>query len=309
MKQFFIDFFKKYKVKIIWFSILRILDFLQCLFNPYAIAKIINIITKDPTNWKDASFWAILFLVNNTTEDIVRLRGKLGLEKIAIRLKLSLTTFFSQKTKIRKNKKTGEAVQAIKGASDDIQSLINFYKDNILQLPVNLIIIPLILFKANTDYLVLLLMYMFLYFIIELFAVPIYNRKLQKFFQANEIFWGTAYRKTPEIWREREDGKIFTQKMNQEEKNLYKADTDAISANTWRWTFLQCLSSVTIGLGILFALHKIVNNSAPIGDLILVSSYLSQTQGTLNIITSTITRFFQTKISLKRLNKAVKIRY
>jgi len=308
MKQFFKDFLKRHRVRIFAFSALRIIDFLQCLFAPYVLAKIINIVTQNSGDWQKASFWTIILIVNETTEDIVRLRGKLGLEKIAIRFKLALATFFSEETEIRKNKKTGQAVQAIRKAGDVIQGLVNFYKDNLLQLPVNFIIIPLVLWSANIDYLFLLIIYIVLYFSIECFMAPIHNKKLQKFFRASETFWGTTYRKTPEVWRQREDGQDFIQQMDKQAEALYKSDVNAVKINNWRWIFLQCLSSVTIGLAILFVLYKIFNNNAPIGDLILVSSYFATTQETLNIITSTITRFLHTKISLKRLDQAVKIR-
>ena len=307
IKKFFVEFLQKHKNPIVLFSFLRILDFIQCLFSPYAFAKIINIIGQDPSNWKQASFWGMLFLINSSTENFVRLRGKLGLEKIAVKLKLSMSTFFSEKTKIRKNKKTGQAVQAVKMASDDIQSSVNFYKDNILQLPVNFIIIPLVLFKANIDYLILLMVYIALYLIIECLTVPIYNQKLQKFFKASEAFWGTTYRKAPEVWRHREDGEELTKTMNREKNALYKADTAAIKINNWRWIFLQSTSSIAIGIGVLFVLYKIVNNGAQIGDLVLVSSYLGQTQGTLNMISDTINRFLHAKTSLKRLGEAVEI--
>lgn len=308
MKQFFKDFLKRHRARIFGFSVLRIIDFLQILFAPYVLAKIINIVTQNSGNWQQASFWTIVFLINGAAEDVVRLQGKLGLEKIAIRFKLALATFFSEETEIRKNKKTGQAVQAIRRAGDVIQGLMNFYKDNLLQLPVNFIIIPLVLWSANINYLILLIIYIVLYFMIECLMYSIHHKKLQKFFKASEIFWGTTYRKTPEVWRQREDEQSFIQQMDREAENLYKADANAIGINNWRWIFLQVLSSATIGIAVLLVVYKIFNNSAPIGDLILVSSYFTKTQETLNIVTSSITRLLHTKTSLKRLDQAVKIR-
>jgi len=307
MKKFFKNFLQEYKAQIFLFSLFRIFSFVQILFWPYAFSKIINIISQNPDNWREAGFWAGLMILNKITEDFVRLRSKFGLEKIGAKLKISLATFLSEKTEIRKGKKTGEAVQAVKKASEDIKSLVDFYKENILQLPVNLIIIPLILLQANTDYLLLLLVYGIAYLTIDYFTIKLYKRKLKKYFKAAEVFWGTTYRKTPEVWREREDGGIFAERIDQEGKELYKAIVSADNINNWRWTLLQALSSATIGTAVLFVLYKIVTNTAPVGDLILVSAYLQETQRTLNVITSTLTYLIRTRISLKRLNKAVKI--
>jgi len=308
MKHFFKKFFTEHRAQIFIFSLFRIFAFAQTLFWPYAFSKIVNILSKNPKNWQGAGFWAILMVLNKITEDFVRLRSEFRLEKIGTKLKISLATFFSKKTEIREGKKTGEAVQAVKQASENIESLINFYKNNILQLPINFIIIPLVLLKASTDYLFLLLMYGILYLIIDAFAVQFYNRQLKKYFRAAEIFWGTTYRKTPEIWRQREDGEIFGHRIDEEGEKLYKATVSASNRNTWRWFFLQSLSSASRGVVILFALYKIAKGTAPVGDLILVSAYFQRAQDTLNIISSSLTQILQARISLKRLDAAVKIR-
>ncbi len=307
MKKFFKNFLQEYKTQIFLSSLFRIFSFVQILFWPYAFSKIINIISQNPDNWREAGLWAGLMILNKITEDFVRLRSKFGLEKIGAKLKISLATFFSEKTEIRKGKKTGEAVQAVKKASEDIKSLVDFYKEYILQLPVNLIVIPLILLQANIDYLFLLVVYGIAYLTIDYFAIKLYSRKLKKYSKAAEVFWGTTYRKTPEVWREREDGGTFAERIDREGKELYKAIVSVDNINNWRWALLQALSSTIIGAAILFVLYKIVTNTAPVGDLILVSAYLRETQGTLNVITSSLTRLIQTRISLKRLNKAVKI--
>lgn len=307
MEKFFKNFLQEHKAQIFLFSLFRIFSFVQILFWPYAFSKIINIMSQNPDNWREAGLWAGLMILNKITEDFVRLRSKFGLEKIGAKLKISLATFFSEKTEIRKGKKTGEAVQAVKKASEDIKSLVDFYKENILQLPVNLIIIPLILLQASVDYLLLLLVYGIAYLTIDYFAIKLYNRKVKKYFKAAEVFWGTTYRKTPEVWREREDGGVFAERIDQEGKELYKTIVSADNIDNWRWVSLQALSSATIGAAVLFVLYKIVTNTAPVGDLILVTAYLRETQRTLNVITSSLTRLIRTRISLKRLNKAVKI--
>lgn len=307
MKKFFKGFFQEHKARVFFFSFWRIFSFGQALFWPYAFAKIVNIMSQNPDNWREAGFWAGLMILNRITEDFVRLRSKFGLEKIGVKLKISLATFFSKKTKIRKGKKTGEAVQAVKKASEDIESLINSYKDDMLQLPINLIVIPLVLLRASKDYLLLLILYGVLYLTIDYFAVRIYNQALRKYFKAAEVFWGTTYRKTPEVWRQREDGGIFMRAIDRQGKSLYKSIIIAKNTNNWRWIALQALSSASIGAAVLWVLYKIVNGVAPIGDLILVTAYFEKTQGTLNIVTDTLTRTIQTRISLKRLDKAVKL--
>jgi len=308
MKKFFKRFFKENKKQIIFYSFLRLFSFIQVLFYPYAFSKVLNIISENPKNLKEACLWAVLMAGNSVLEDVVRLLSKLGLAKAGTRLKISLASLFSKETEIKDNKKTGEAVQAIKKASEDIEELVTYYRENILQLPVNLIFIPIILFKASPDYLVLLILYTVLYLIINYFCLKVYDKKLRNFFKAAETFWGTAYRKAPEIWRQREDGHNIADQVDKEGKELYEKEVSALTTNHWMWIFVQTLSSASLGIAVLFVLHKIVNGAAPVGDLILVSAYFDQTQETLNIMTTALNRAAQTRISLRRLVKAVKIK-
>ncbi len=308
MKKFFLDFYKKHKNKILFFSFLRIVAFIQVLFWPFAFSKVVNIMSDNPENWRIAFYWLGAMVINKVLEDLIRIKAKFELEKIGTELEISLATFFTERTELRKDKKTGESVQAIKRASENINSLIEFYKDNLLKLPVNLIIIPIIFLRVNLSYLGLLIIYGVLYLIIDYSLLKLYRQKVQDSFRAAEIFWGTTYRKTPEVWRQREDGYTFAKTVDQEGKDLYKKEVVANRINMIRWAVLQAFSSATIGGVILFVLDKVIKNITPIGNLILISGYFREMQGTLNIITSTFTRITDTRISLKRLSKAVKIK-
>lgn len=309
MEVFFIKhFFQKNKKLIVWFSFLRIIDFLLILFWPYAFAKMVNIISNDPNDWRLALWWAIPMIIVQISEDFIRLLGKLGLSNIANKLKIELATFFSEKTEIKNGKRTGEAVQTVRRASDAIENLVNYYKDKMLQLPVNLIVIPIILFSANPQYLIFLIVYIGLYLLIEYFAVRNFQKKTKQYFNSAEAFWGTTYRRTPDVWRQREDGFEFIQEIEEQGELMYKDGVATNKTNHWRWIWIQALSSVSIGGAILFVIYKIVLGTTHVGDLILVSSYFAMTQESLNIISDAFTNLIQTKIALERLDEAVGIK-
>jgi ABC-type multidrug transport system fused ATPase/permease subunit len=77
--------------------------------------------------------------------------------------------------------------------------------------------------------------------------------------------------------------------------------------SNWRWIALQVASSLSIGLSLGFVVYKIVNKTAPVGDLVLVIGYLAQIQESLNIVTNAISQVVQAKISLERLRRAIRI--
>ena len=308
MKKFFKKFVQEHRIKIFIFSLLRIFSFAQILFWPYAFSKIVNIMSESPENWRSAFIWAGFMVVNKILEDIIRLKAKFELEKIGTKLRISLASFFSENTELRESKKTGESVQAIKKASESINSLIELYRTHILQLPINLIVIPIILWRASPDYLIMLAVYAVLYLFLDRFLLKIYQEKLQKYFMASEIFWGTAYRKTPEVWRARENSHDFAEDIHREGDELYEKALSSCSMKRWRWTILQSLSSLSVGLVVLFVLFRIKNNVTPVGNIILITSYFQKMQTTLNILTSTFSEILGAKLSLKRLNEAVKIK-
>ena len=183
-----------------------------------------------------------------------------------------------------------------------------FYKENLLQLPVNFIIIPIVLIKANSDYLFILVIFSALYLLLEYFLSRPYRRCLRSYLRSAEIFWGTTYRKAPDVWRKREKMEEFSKQIERQGRKLDKAADAFMNVNSWRWTAIQTLSSSTIGLSILLIIYKTINGSASIGDLILVSGYLGQTQGSLNIISIGISHLSQAKLALNRLRKAVEFK-
>jgi len=308
MKGFSKNFLKQYKFQIFGYSLLRIFSFAQVLFWPFAFAKVVNIMTESPDNWHQALVWAGLMLINKVLEDIIRLRSKYGLETIATELKIKLAIYLTEETKIRKNVKTGEAVQAIKTASETVETLMMFYKESVLQLPVNFIVIPMVLLKANVDYLFIFIVFAALYLLIEYFASKSYRRRLESYLKSAEVFWGTTYRKAPDIWRKREKINGFSRQIESQGKKLDRSTDAFLNTNNWRWIATQTLSSAAIGLSILFIIYKTINGSASIGDLILVTGYLSQVQGSLNIVSSGISYFSQTKLALNRLYKAIEFK-
>ncbi len=308
MKKFFTKFFREYQVQIFIFSLLRVFSFAQILFWPYAFSKIVNIMSENPENWRGAFIWAGVMVVNKVLEDFLRLKSKFELEKIGTKLRISLASFFSENTELRENKKTGESVQAIKKAAESIDSLIELYRTHILQLPINFIVIPIILWRASPDYLIMLTIYAALYLVLDRFLLKIYQEKLQKHFVASEIFWGTTYRKTPEVWRARENAHDFAEDLRREGDKFYEKAVSSCSMRRWRWTILQSLSSLSVGLVVLFVLFRIKNNIAPVGNIILITSYFQKMQTTLNILTSTFSEVLGAKLSLKRLGEAVKIK-
>lgn len=308
MKIFLKKFFKKNRKNVILLSLLRTFSFVQDLFWPFGLSKIVNIMTETPEKWQEALLWAAAITINAALADLTRLRSKYGLENLGTKLRISLTSFFSERAEIGENKKTGQALEAVRRTSEYVNNLANFYKENGLIMPVNFIIVPLIFLRTNLIYFLILFVYCAIYLLLDLIYLKKYKTIIERYMIKSEIFWGTTYRKTPEVWRKREDGKSLTQEIEREGDDLYKATVLANNMGKWRWFAIQALSSLSIGGAIAFVVYRIATNGTHVGDLVLVNSYFSQMQTTLNVLTTALTQFVETKTSLARLNGALKVK-
>jgi len=306
VKTFFKDFFQKNKREILYSSFWRLFACVQSLFWPFAFAKIVNIMTETPENWQKVIPWISALILNKATEDFIRLRSKYKLQRIIIKLKTRLTCFFTQETELKEGAKTGEAVQDIKKATETTEGFANYYKDDLLQLPVNLIIIPIILFNANTWYFVMLAVFALIYLLVDYFWATIYAVAQEKSLKAGEELWGATYRKAPEVWRAREDGSAVKQLISEKADEFFKRNSVTQNIHYWRWIFVQVVSTLSRGLALVFVLCRIIKGSASVGDLVLVSGYFAETQSSLNMVTSTTKLIIDWRASLRELSDALK---
>ncbi len=305
LKEFFNNFWKQKKIKIIWYSFWRLVAFAQTLFWPFALSRVVNVLTQDPSNWEGALPWIAGMIINKVTEDMIRLRSKSGLENLSLDMTIDFTLFFTSRSEVKEDSRTGEAVQAIKRITEVLNGLLIYYKDNLLQLPVNFIVVPLVLFKTNIDYFILFLVYTFIYLLVDYFAAGFYSDEARDSFEVSEAFWGTAYRKIPDVWREREDGEKLKNTLEKQGEAFYKEASEALNIHYWRWTAVQVLSDLTQGFAVALIVYKIFHGQAEVGDLVLVIGYFQQTQSSLNIVTSANKIFTDLHIALRRLENSV----
>lgn len=303
--KFFKKFLRKEWKPFTFFSLLRVFSFVQILFWPFALSKILDILGADIADWRGALPWVVAMIINKILEDFIRLRAKHGIQTVGSKLRINLVNFFSQETEIRSNVKTGEAVQRIKIVNDNISSATSYYKNSFLGIPVDLIAIPIIFFGMSPSYLYLLLTYIAIYLVIDRFTTSYYLQEAQEYFSASETFWGTLYRKTPDVWRGREERDIVGKKIDQEAQDLEKEIITMDRANVIRWTALQAISSFFKGLSLVLVFWRITQGETAIGDLVLVLSYISRTQSNLNKITSSNKLISELRMSLKRLGEVI----
>lgn len=305
LKAFFKDFFKKNRNEFLWHSFWRLFSCAQALFWPFAFSKIINILAENPNNWQKTLPWIIVMIANEVGDDFIRLRSKFGLHKLAVRLKINLVRFFTRETGVREGVKTGEAIQAVRQAGEVVQNMSIFYKDKLLQLLVNFVAIPIILLTSELSYFILLIVYIALYLFVDYFAAAFYTKEVRDSFKASKTFWGTVYRKTPGVWREREDGVSFKKIIDKQAAKFYKEESEAQNIHYWRWVAIQALSSMFYGAAIALVIYKIVHYHAQAGDLVLVIGYFMQTQTSLNIVSDAVKHVSDAHIAFDELDEAV----
>jgi len=312
MKQALKDFFKKFlkenRGQFAQSSFWRIFGCIQTLFWPFAFAKIIDIIVQDPGSWKKVVPWVFAMVANKIIEDVIRLRSKYGLQELALLLRIDIVKFFTKQTKVRNDIKTGEAVQAVRNMADTVYNIGCLYKDKLIQLPINFIAIPIILFSSEVSYFILVLAYIALYLLVDYIAATFYLKEVKDSFKASEAFWGTVNRKAPDVWRQREDEFAFEKAIDEQGAKFYKEENEAQNVHHWRWVAIQALSSMFYGIAIVLVFYRIINDQAHVGDLVLVIGYFGQTQTSLNIVSDTIKQITDARIAFDELEESIEAR-
>lgn len=303
---FFKDFGRENKKEIVWASFWRLVACLQALFWPFAFAKVVNIMSEDPASWRRALLWVGALVANKALEDFIRLRSKYRLQTIIIKLKTELASFFTEETALKDGTRTGEAVQDVKRVTETTAGLASYYKNNFLQLPVNLVVIPFVLFRADVKYFIFIVAYTIFYLVLDYFWAGIYSESQEDTIKAGEEFWGATYRKAPDVWRGREDQESFTRLIRNKARTYSNRSVETQNIHYWRWTSVQILSSLSRGAAVIFVLYRVIKGKTPVGDLVLVNSYFARSQGSLNILTNTVRKIIDWRAALRELKEAVR---
>jgi hypothetical protein len=236
------------------------------LITIYQFAGIIQQIENHhPTNTILLSI--LWMLVVRLIDNILRLKSVYRLEHEIATISFDIHNYFLINLKTDSKEERHAAIQAIRNFSDAASVTLNLIKQPGIDALVSAIFIPIILFTLDFHIFILTMTYIFIYYFIDYYTT-------QRYAHLKDI----VNNKTESYYAKLQDSDDF----DLEQKTWNRHFNRLCFWNETEWSYLQNLSVIFYILIFLYLVTLINNGHKQISDVVLIMSYVSQTQVFLN---------------------------
>lgn len=236
---------------------------------------------------------AILWmLVVRLLDNILRLRSVSRLEYEISRISFDIHNYFLTDLKSESREERHAAVQAIRNFADAANITLNLIKQPGIDGLVSLIFIPAILFTLDFHIFILTMTYILVYYFIDYYTTQHYAR-------LKDI----VNNKTEAYYAKLQDSSDF----DLEQKTWSRHFNRLCFWEEAEWSYLQNLSVFFYIIIFFYLVTLTVSGSKQISDLVMIMSYVSQTQIFLNNFSNIQDSLTDMLVGLERLaqNKSV----
>jgi ABC-type multidrug transport system fused ATPase/permease subunit len=257
----------------------------------YQFAGVIHQLeTKEPIN---SVLIAILWiLVNRLLDNILRLKSVTRLEYEIAHISSDIHNYFLVDLKSESKDERHAAVQAIRNFSDAASITLNLIKQPGIDGLVSIIFIPIIIFTLDFHIFILMVAYILVYYFVDYYTTQRYARLKD-----------TVNNKTENYYAKLQDSSDFDLEQN----TLNRHFNRLCHWGETEWSFLQNLSVVFYIITFLYLVTLTINGNRDLANVVLIMSYVSQTQVFLNNFSSIQDSLTDMLVGLERLaqNKSV----
>jgi ABC-type multidrug transport system fused ATPase/permease subunit len=275
---------------LLWGIVLAI-SALAPLVNIYLVSELIDNIAANPSITK-LIIWILVGIFSvDFFDNTLRLLSKTRLSKICAAIEFETQVFLFKIIK-PKNASKEKIYKAVENLTSALSNLLYYMQENGISALTRFIAIPVILFGIDIKIFLAEILYIILYFIIDLITTKKYQKKVDRVNKRLEDYF---------------EGVL--QNHSDPPKNpLLKAISKREDFSFWEWNFLQHISRYMYFLTIVISIFEIVNGRAEIGIILLYTGYMSQIHGVLNQLSGLFDRLTEVSISLQRISREGNIR-
>lgn len=271
---------------VFWFFI-RFLSAILPLITIYQFSHLIRLLEQKSPLSELSTYLLYIFLVR-VADNLLRLASTTNLDYLINNITFDIHNFFLVGFKPRSKEERHAAIQAIRNFADASGKTLSIIKQPGLDSFVSLIVIPFTLFLVDFRSFVLILAYIFVYSIINLYTT-------QRYKELRDI----QNTKTEDY---------FAKLQESNDVDLEQTSYTRHQRRLSRWTFtewfaLQNTAVFFYSLFLLYQLYLVFNHNHQISDLVLVMGYVTQTQSFLNSFTEIWYGFDDMSVALKHLAK------
>lgn len=231
-------------------------------------------------------------LVNRLLDNILRLKSVTRLEYEIACISSDIHNYFLSDLKTESKEERHAAVQAIRNFSEAASITLNLIKQPGIDGLVSIIFIPVIIFTLDFHIFILLITYILIYYFIDYYTTQHYARLKD-----------TVNNKVENYYAKLQDSSDF----DLEQKTWNRHLNRLCHWGETEWALLQNLSVIFYISVFLYLITLTIDGSRQLSNVVLIMSYVSQTQVFLNNFSNIQDSLTDMLVGLERLaqNKSV----
>lgn len=275
-----------------WFFV-RFISAILPLVTIYQFAGVIQQIENRQSLY--TIFISILWMLAvRLLDNLLRLKSVYRLEHEISGIAFDIHNYFLTDLKSESKEERHAAIQAIRNFSDAASVTLNLTKQPGIDALVSVIFIPAILFTLDFHIFILVVAYILVYCAIDYYTT-------QRYARLKDI----VNNKTESYYAKLQDSNDF----DLEQRTWSRHFNRLCFWNEKEWSYLQNISVLFYIITFLYLASQTVNGGKQISDVILIMSYVSQTQVFLNNFSAIQDSLTDMLVGLERLaqNKSVSV--
>lgn len=267
-----------------WYFV-RLLSALLPLYTIYLFAQTIKLL-ETKASLRQLVYQALLILIIRILDNLTRLLSIHQLEYYIQQTELSVHQFLVFGLKTKNKTKRHQIVQAIRNFGDAVRTTLYVIRQPGLDGLVSFVTVPIILFFIDFQVFVLNLVYMIVYYFVDIYTTERYARLKNIQNSHNEAYYARL------------------QDSNNPKKERYSFLNHLKKLCRWgfvEWNLLQNTAVFFYVLILFYLSHQVFTGQKHISDLVLLMGYVTTTQTFLNNISSIKDGLADAKVALTRL--------
>lgn len=301
---------KPYKWRFFIASLIRLAGDIAALYPAYALALIINFLSKYQSGVKLTQVWILLSLflvsitIRNLSQFFTRYFGFWVAEKVGIDSSLNtIQHMFKLDMAWHEKENSGNKIKRIQNAADGLTKIIKIWFNSIIEICVNFVGIAIIIYKFDTTVLMLMVAFLVTYFIISSImtrraGIASYQVNIQEEHVNGILFEAINNIRTVKVMAMAKN--LFNSIINDTEALMQKIKTritwyQSRSSILSEWTSLWKIAIFVI------VIIGIANGQYEVGFLILFNSYFNDIRESIDELSNATQDFIISKFSVARM--------
>lgn len=275
------------KPRFFFWIVIRIISAILPMVTIFQFSEVIRLV-ENKAPFSIISITIVQLLVVRFADNLLRLLSTTKLDHVISNIGFDIHNYFLSDLHTQTKEERHASVQAIRNFADASVLTLSLFKQPGIDSLVSLLSIPLILYTQNFSAFILTIVYMLVYFFIDLYTT-------QKYAHLKDIL----NTKTESYYGKLQDSNDFDLEQRAWTRHYSRLSHWAFS----EWSYLQNASAIFYTLILFYFVYLVTLGQVGLSELILIMGYVSQVQPNLNAYSQIKDSLTDTMVGLQHLAK------